>query len=121
MFFKSASVRITAILLLTAITVAHGAQRGQRGAPAPPHDPHDLSGVWLGRAITTGLNDPGPVYTAAGKAAADKNKPSFGPRAVVPALGNDPLGNANPAGTPRALINHPTMIQFTALQDRVIQ
>jgi hypothetical protein len=80
-----------------------------------------LSGVWLGRATTTGLDSPGPAYTPAGKAAEDKNKPSFGPRAVLPALGNDPLGDANPPGIPRALINHPTKFQFIPLQDKVIQ
>jgi hypothetical protein len=110
-----------ASFLLCASLILSAAQRGQRGASSPAHDPHDLSGVWLGRAITTGLNNPGPVYTPAGKAAEDKNKPSFGPRAVVPALGNDPLGDANPPGIPRLLINHPVKFQFIPLQDKVIQ
>ena len=101
--------------------LAQAGQRGRNTPPSPPHDPHDLSGVWLSRAITTGLTDPGPVYTGAGKVAADANKPSFGPRAVLPALGNDPLGDANPPGTPRALINHPTRLQFIPLQGRVVQ
>ncbi len=96
------------VMILSAATVLaqQSGQRGRNAPPSPPHDPHDLSGIWLGRAITSGFDDPAPTYTAAGKAAVDANKPSFGPRAVLPALGNDPLGDANPPGTPRALINH---------------
>ena len=113
-------IGIASLFLLPAMLLAQAGQRGRNTPPSPPHDPHDLSGVWLSRAITTGLTDPGPVYTAAGKAAADANKPSFGPRAVLPALGNDPLGDANPPGIPRSLTNHPTRLQFIPLQDRVI-
>lgn len=117
------------LLLLLALTAfaqqaGPGGQRGQRDAnaraAAPPHDPHDLSGIWLGR-VAGALNNPAPVYTAAGKAAFDANKPSFGPRAVVPAKGNDPLGGANPPGIPRALINHATKIQFIPLPDKTVQ
>jgi hypothetical protein len=43
-------------------------------------------------------------FTAAGQAKLNANKSGKGPRAVVPALGNDPLGNANPPGLYRTLI-----------------
>jgi hypothetical protein len=99
------------------------AQRGARGnpAPGPPHDPRDLSGIWRIGANTNGLDNPPPTFTPAGKTAYDANKPSFGPRAVAPALGNDPLGGANPPGIPRALINHGTKIQFIQLPDKIVQ
>src|SRR5262245_27855968 len=98
-------------------------QRGGRGAapPSPPHDPRDLTGIWRIGANTNGLDNPAPAFTPAGKAAYDAAKPSFGPRAVVPALGNDPLGGANPPGIPRALINHGTKIQFIQLADKMVQ
>ena len=91
-----ASFVVCASLILSA------AQRGQRGAAAPPHDPHDLSGVWLGRAITTGLNDPGPVYTPVGKAAADKNKPSFGARSAFFFLESSHKGRRFTSEPPKA-------------------
>ena len=121
---KSISIASVVVLLMTALLFAQQRGQGGRGdaaTPAPHHDPHDLSGIWLGRVVTSGLNDPAPVYTAAGKAAFDMNKPSFGPRAVAPALGNDPLGGANPVGIPRALINHATKIQFIQLPDKMVQ
>jgi hypothetical protein len=112
-------------ILLFMVLVAPGlSQQGGRGRnaspPGPAHDPHDLSGIWLGRAAGA-LNNPAPSFTAAGKAAFDANKPSFGPRAVPPALGNDPLGGANPPGIPRGLISHATKIQFIQLADKMVQ
>src|SRR5688572_24325517 len=100
--------------LLLLSTGAVGAQRGSGGPPpGPPHDPRDLSGIWMGRSAT--FPDSVLSFTATGKAAFDANKPSFGRRAVPPALGNDPLGGANPPGVPRGLISHPTKIQFIPL------
>src|SRR5262249_43128935 len=84
------------------------------------HDPHDLSGIWMGRAVGTIYKAP-PSFTAAGQKVFDLNKPSFGKRAVPPALGNDPLGDANPPGLPRALVNHATKIQFIQLPDKMVQ
>ena len=116
------SISIVSVILL--LTVTHFAQQGGRGRnpppPGPPHDPQDLSGIWLGRAAGA-LNNPPPSFSPAGKAAFDANKPSFGPRAVVPALGNDPLGGANPPGIPRALISHATKIQFIPLPGKTVQ
>jgi len=112
--------RFVLALMFVAASV-FGQGRGRNAPPpGPPHDPHDLSGIWLGRAAGA-LNNPAPSFTPAGKAAFDANKPSFGPRAVPPAFGNDPLGGANPPGIPRALISHATKIQFIPLPDKVIQ
>ncbi|PYS47042.1 MAG: hypothetical protein DMG13_28820, partial [Acidobacteria bacterium] len=58
---KSISVASVVLLFMTAILFAQQRGQGGRGAaatPAPHHDPHDLSGIWLGRVVTSGLNDP---------------------------------------------------------------
>jgi hypothetical protein len=83
-------------------------------------DPKDLSGIWLGRAVQR-IHVAPPVFTPAGKIAFDANRPSFGPRAVAPAVGNDPLGGANPPGLPRVLINHAGRVQFIQLPDKMVQ
>ena len=115
---------VCVVALLVALWPASAlTQRGRAGGaapPSPPHDPHDLSGIWLGRAVWSIYKTP-PAFTPAGKALFDAAKPSFGPRAVPPALGNDPLGDANPPGIPRALINHATKIQFIQLPDKMVQ
>jgi len=77
-------------------------------------DPHDLSGHWnrtsrfqtfsnvfSGQGSTQGTAD--APLTAAGKARFEANKPGYGPRAVPPALGNDPMGTCDPLGIPRLL------------------
>lgn len=74
-------------------------------APATPFEVHDLSGVWrlAGPVVprVPSLSNDVPPMTAWGQARFDENKPSFGPRSVPPALGNDPIGNCNPLGLPR--------------------
>ena len=96
-------------LLLSFSSVAF-AQRGQRSGatanpvPAPPHDPHDLSGVWTKTWRTLTLSEDVPPMTSWGKAQFDSNKPSYGPRAVPPALGNDPTGKCDPLGLVRNLV-----------------
>jgi hypothetical protein len=112
--------RILVALIVVLSTAAVTAQRGRGGPPpGPPHDPRDLSGIWMGRAAT--FPDSVLSFTPAGKVAFDANKPSFGPRAIAPALGNDPLGGANPPGVPRGLISHATKIQFIPLADKTVQ
>ena len=118
---NSLAAMLTAVLVTLAAPSALTQQRGRGGpAPGPPHDPRDLSGIWLGRAVQL-TNAAPPAFTPAGKAAFDANKPSFGPRAVPPASGNDPLGGANPPGLPRILVNHATKIQFIQLPDKMVQ
>jgi hypothetical protein len=88
------------VLLLLLSSVAFSQQRGQRGggrgnqpaAPSVPHDAHDLQGIWRGGGQS--LSNAPPPMTAWGKEQFDAHIPSYGPRAVPPALGNDPLENA---------------------------
>ena len=70
-------------------------------APKPAYDPHDLSGVWWGRGNSLLMGNPWPNFTDNGRKIFQLNKPSFGPTAVLPALGNDPQGNCDPIGYPR--------------------
>lgn len=98
---------------------------------APPANPRDLSGKWLrttpfqtfsnvkgganefqnditqGRTPDlnrdTGLRYAEPAFTPAGKAAFDRNIPSYGLRITAPKDGNDPQGNCDPWGVPRML------------------
>ncbi len=65
---------------------------------------HDLTGVWrwTGRSILTVSPDT-PAFTPLGKQLFDANKPSYGDRAIPPALGNDPQGKCDPLGIPRML------------------
>lgn len=68
-------------------------------APKPSYDPHDLSGVWyIVRGSGLGGGSAWPAFTDNGKKLFDANKPSYGPRAVAPALGNDPTGFCDPLG-----------------------
>lgn len=121
---KTSWVFMVMVLLLGASLVAQqgrqGGGRGTQPAPGPPHEPRDLSGIWMGRAVQV-THRAAPAFTAAGRAAYDLNKPSFGPKAIMPALGNDPIGDANPPGLPRILINHATKIQFIPMMDKVVQ
>src|SRR3954468_6349560 len=81
-----------------------GAQTPQAAQPKPstePFDPHDFSGIWILRTPYAGISNKVPPLTEWGKAKYDLNKPSYGPKAVPPALGNDVIGNCDPTGFPR--------------------
>ena len=99
-------------------------------------DSHDLSGhwnrtsrfqtfsnVWSGQGPTQATEE--APFTKAGKARFEKNKPGYGPRAVPPANGNDPMGTCDPLGIPRLLNTevispHQTM-EIVQLPGRMIQ
>ena len=115
---------------LIVLACAVAAPAFAQNAPAPAN-PRDLSGKWLrttpfqtysnvkgganefqneitlGRkpdlTRDTGLTYAEPVFTAAGKAAFDRNIPSYGLRITAPKDGNDPQGNCDPWGVPRML------------------
>jgi hypothetical protein len=103
---------------------------------APGIDPHDLSGHWnrTSRFQTfSNVNQgTGPAqgtqeapFTEEGRARYEANKPGYGPRAVPPALGNDPMGTCDPLGIPRLLNTeiiapHQTM-EIVQLPGRIIQ
>ena len=94
------------VLLVSSLAFAQGARRDARrgvqsSGPSVPHDPHDLSGIWRGN--TQSLTEAPPPMTAWGKQQFDAHKPSYGPRAVPPAFGNDPTGKCDPLGYPRIL------------------
>jgi hypothetical protein len=59
-------------------------------------------------------------FTAKGQAAFDANKPGKGPRQRPPALGNDPIGGANPNGLYRTLI-YPRPVEIVQLPGKIIQ
>ena len=86
----------------------------------PQKAPASLDGVWVrgggpgrGNGPTTQWSPNSLPFTAAGQKQLEANKAGKGPRAVVPAFGNDPMGGANPPGLYRTLIyNRPfEMIQ----------
>ena len=85
-----------------------------------------LDGVWVrggggGRSgPTTQWSPDALAFSPAGQKQLDANKPGKGPRAVVPAFGNDPMGGANPPGLYRTLIyNRP--FEMVLLPGRVVQ
>lgn len=75
--------------------------KASAAAPKPAYDPHDISGVWWGVRKDILMGAEFPPMTAVGKQMYDANKPSFGPRGVPPAQGNDPIGHCDPPGYPR--------------------
>ncbi len=86
--------------------------------------PRDLSGVWARVKGTANFGEAATmVLTPAGKKLFDANKPSFGPRAVPPVLGNDPLGKCDPLGLTRNLMTEiaARSFEFVHLPDRVVQ
>lgn len=124
---------------------AGGQGRGGRGNAGPPaaqgipcvndwktpdgckvragaYNAHDFTGVWT-RFRGAGNMAQGGELTPLGKQLFDANKPSFGPRAVPPALGNDPLGNCDPLGLTRNLFLEigGRSFEFVHLPDRIIQ
>ena len=85
----------------------------------------DLSGVWYMRRRSP--SSPQSLWSSAelpfteyGREVFDNNVPGKGPRQTLPALGNDPMGSANPAGLLRTLIYFRPW-EFIQLGDRVIQ
>src|ERR1700676_5051505 len=105
-------VAVIASVILASLMFAQNAQppaagrgkgKGNAAEPGPPHDPHDLSGIWVRRGGVLTMSNDVPPMTPWGKAKFDAYKPSYGPRSIPPALGNDPMGNCDPLGLPRLL------------------
>lgn len=63
-------------------------------------NPKDLTGVWSRSKGSANTGDK-VVLTPEGQKRLALNKPGFGPRAIIPALGNDPMGNCDPLGLTR--------------------
>jgi hypothetical protein len=119
------TIALAAALLTNSSALPAQNGNGQRGAApakaAAPADPHDLSGIWLARGTGIVMTNVPPM-TPAGQAKFNANKPSYGPRAIAPALGNDPMGNCDPLGLPRLLFfeNNPWDFEFVQASDRVM-
>jgi hypothetical protein len=84
-------------------------------------DSHDFSGVWQLDEKSLTFSDQVPTMTPEGQAKFNGNKPGYGPRAVPPALGNDPEGNCDPLGFPRNVVNPIRPIEFANLPNRLVQ
>ena len=102
-----------------------GTQPARAGSGAPPavdYAPGDLSGIWIAdggpRRSVTG-EAPAPM-TPAGQAKYDAQLPSYGPRAIPPALGNDPAAQCNPLGLTRTFLSI-RPFEIIQLPDRVVQ
>jgi hypothetical protein len=86
-----------------------------------------FEGVWVrqggagaGEAAMTQWTGTALPFTAEGRARFDANRPGKGPRQVMPALGNDPIGSANPPGLYRTLIyNRP--FELIVDDDKLVQ
>jgi hypothetical protein len=111
------AVRIAFVIAVIAPVVMLGQGGGQK--------PSDLAGVWTrgggdgGGPMSQWSSKPVP-FSPAGLAKFNANKPGKGPRQGPPALGNDPIGDANPPGLYRTLIyNRP--FEMIQLPDRVLQ
>jgi hypothetical protein len=100
-------------------------ERVQTKAQTPtsqPFDPHDLSGVWvLQRQKIFTLSTDKPPMTAWGQAKFNETKPGYGPRAIPPAFGNDPIGNCDPSGYPRIMFDPVRPMEIIQLPNRLLQ
>ena len=86
--------------------------------------PRDLTGVWMRvRGATNMTREADDLLTPAGRRLFEANKPSFGPRAVPPVRGNDPLGKCDPLGLTRNLFTEIAArgLEFVQLPDRVVE
>jgi hypothetical protein len=83
---------------------------------------HDLTGVWRWTSRVLTVSSETPPMTPEGTARFKANKPSYRPRAVPPALGNDPQGKCDPLGIPRLLFyGGTTAVEFIQTADRVVE
>lgn len=85
----------------------------------------DLSGVWLRdsgseRYPMSQWSAEELPLTAAGRERFEANIPGKGPRQQMPALGNDPLGQANPPGLYRTLV-YGRPFEFMQSDAKVVQ
>jgi len=109
--------RLICIQLIAALATA--------GLSGPATAQSDLSGVWMPSSSARGFPMsqwvPGELpFTAEGRAQFDANVPGKGPRETLPALGNDPIGTANPPGLYRTLV-YPRPWEFVQLPDKLVQ
>lgn len=115
---------VSGIVLAAALaSTSAQAQTASKATVAPrTAATHDISGVWRASYRLLTLSREVPPRTPAGQAMFDAYKPSYGPRAIPPASGNDPQGNCDPLGIPRLLLTGGfTAIEMVQIPDRVLQ
>ena len=97
---------IVSLALACWCAVLAPAQAAARAKPAAAQsfDPHDLSGPWVTLGPRLILSNLVPKLTPWAQAKLAATRPSYGAHAVVPALGNDPMGICDPLGYPRIMI-----------------
>src|SRR6266516_966848 len=121
--FTSSIFGLAAILAFSPAALSYAGQRGagaSAAAPSPPHDPKDLSGIWTKTWRTLALSAEVPPMTPEGQAKFNANKPSYGPRAIPPALGNDPTGKCDPLGLVRLML-FPRPMEIIQVPGRILQ
>jgi hypothetical protein len=93
-----------------------------KAAPRPAtFDRRDLSGIWYGRGNSLLMGNPVPPFTPQGQEMYNANKPSYGPRAVMPAFGNDPHGRCDPLGYPGNLWRNNRSFEIIQTPGKMIQ
>lgn len=121
-------VVLVPLLGLCSLALSQDSDHRNNSSPAKStanFDPHDLSGIWVSRGGGVGRSPALPPFTAWGKAKYESFKPSFGPRAIPPSLGNDPLGLCDPLGIPRMISTEifygDSRMQFVQTPGRMLQ
>jgi hypothetical protein len=102
------------ILVALVFAAADLADAAQQSGPA------SIAGVWNTFGGGRTLSNQAPPMTPEGQRRFNANKPSYGERAIPPALGNDPVGNCDPLGLVR-LIHFNRPFELIVLPDRIVQ
>src|SRR3989440_6654615 len=100
---------------------ARAAEAEARKNMPKTYDKHDLSGIWYGRMNSILMGNKFPEMTPAGQKVFDSYKPSQGPRGVVPAFGNDPMGRCDPLGYPRTMYTNGRAFEFIQTPKKILQ
>jgi hypothetical protein len=125
--FRTMALVVVAQMIVP--TAASWAQNNQQGGAAQQgtgagFNPRDFSGIWDmstgSRGISRRPGEDMPPMTPLGQKQFEASKPSYGPRAVPPSVGNDNVGECNPQGMPRILL-FPRPVEFVMLPDRMFQ
>lgn len=120
-------IAVLAASALSSIALAQPAQQleAAKANDSAPLNTHDLSGVWNHpmRQRDPTMSNARPSFTPWGEAKFNATKPGYGPRAIAPALGNDPLGNCDPSGMPRLVFleDFPNDVEIVQIPGRVMQ
>jgi len=125
--FRASILVMAAMIVPSAPGFAQSAPKAAsaKARPAARFDPHDLTGVWTkSRGTVLTLSKDAPPMTPEGLAKFNLTKPSYGPRAVPAALGNDPsMGTCDPPGMPRSIFLEVSIynMEFVQTPLKVIQ